>query len=176
MKLGVVSFLLALGACREPTAVASLVSMAPGAASLDKILNETTPFELFVTNPCNGDFVFVSGESKTVIWTSAKANGKTDVRTEQRDRGTGVAYGTSGPTGATYTYDSETSGSYSSADPYPLHVTTFNNIKLNAKNTVHSDDYTMTIRTVTHINSQGTITQDRTVEKTSCGSGPAPAL
>lgn len=171
MKLGVVSCFLIVSACSEPTALdAPLVSMAPGAASLDK-LSTTAPLEVFVTNPCNGEFVLVTGETDVVIFTSAKANGKTDVRTDQRDRGTGVGY----PSGTMYTYDSKTSGSFSSADPYPLHITTHNNIKLNAKNSVHADDFTATIRTVTHINSQGTITQDRTVEKSSCGSGAVPA-
>lgn len=164
VKYGFLSLTLAALACSDPSGPSTLPALtAPGTPSLDKI-SQSAPLDVFVTNPCNGEFVLVTGESETVVWTSAKANGKTDVRTSQRDRGTGVAY----PSGTIYTYDWKSGGSFSSADPFPIHITTYDNLKLNAKGVDHSNDFTSTIKTVTHINSRGTITQDRTVEKSSC--------
>lgn len=165
MKYVFLSCVLVVAACAEPTApTVNSRPTAPTSLNLTKT-SESTPFENFVTNPCNGEFVLVTGTAKTDLYTSAKPNGSTSVRMDERDRGTGVGY----PSETIYTYDSKTSNDFSSADPYPLHITTYNEIKLNAKGIDHSNDFTALIKTVTHINQQGTVTQDKTVESSRCG-------
>lgn len=153
----------AVGACSESTTPPAF-DVVSARSFVRQTFKETTPVDEFVLNPCNGQYVLITGTRESIFIVSSKPNGRTDVDTDIRTRGTGVAY----PEGTQYTYDSKSSASFASSDPLPLNTSTSENVKLNARGSDRGSDFTMTFRVTYHINSQGTPTQDRVVDTTSC--------
>jgi hypothetical protein len=97
------------------------------AAAADQLVNVTLNIPADVrTNPCNGEFVNLSGQLHIVYYVRADNSGGYHLtqQTNEAARGTGLT------SGATYSGSEDTSESWYSSPPYPQVYTTTHSLML----------------------------------------------
>lgn len=124
-------------------------ALQPGGASADRAVNERAPITLFTENPCNGDFVELTGTSHVVRKIKVRKNGQTSETVHQNLVGLS---GTGEPSGAEYNANgTSTAMTNYSAEPGAVYYTFrehFNviskgaapNFKMTTTSTVRFDD------------------------------------
>lgn len=151
--------ILTLAACSDSTSPRSL--QPPPGASKEVVQNQTLPFAMATTNPCNGDAVALTGTTHILVEQTQNDNGL-HLTFDETSHFTGVGV----PSGLTYNSDDRTLDTINWNGGFPVEETFVAEHHLISQ--TGADNYTVGIHSHYTINSNGTLTADPTYEWDRC--------